>query len=358
MEMPARFVIQKYFPGFQAFPETLRVFSPRFLCFFCAMTILPCGMSACAGETHGRFRITGYLPEYRFNSLNLEQAALLTDLILFAAEPGPDGIVQMGRVSRAPWEELWSLREQHQTRLILCLGGWERSTRFSEVVQDPQKRARLVKSVTDVLMDRKLNGLDIDWEYPQSPADWKGYIRLLQQFQKAFSSRQLSLSITIAPGRDLPEDAWKAVDFIQLMSYDYGQQHSTLKQARQDIQTFLGRNIPAEKIILGVPFYGRNVSDRKAMTYARIVDRFQPAETVDEVDGIYFNNLQTIRQKTAAALEAGLGGVMIWEIGQDTANETSLLKAIADTVQTCQVRGRLPVRGELPVHDELPTGTP
>jgi len=290
-------------------------------------------MSACADAGESRFRIVGYLPEYRFHRFDAEQAALLTDLILFAAEPDADGLVVMGRVSRAPWEQLWQLREQHQTRLILCLGGWERSNHFSSVVQNAGKRERLVKSLMEILLDRKLDGLDLDWESPQSRADWEGYVQLLQQLKTALVRHRLSLSITVAPWRDLPEAAWQTVDHVQLMSYDYGQRHSTPQQAQLDIQTFIERGIPARKIVLGVPFYGRNIADRKATTYARLVDRFHPSADQDEMDGIYFNGPETIRRKTQSALETGIGGVMVWEIGQDTLDETSLLRSIVRAVE-------------------------
>ena len=54
----------------------------------------------------------------------------------------------------------------------------------------------------------------------------------------------------------------------------------------------------------------------------------------DEVAGYYFNGPDTIRKKVQAAKMMGLGGVMIWEVGQDfhPDDERSLLKAIANEV--------------------------
>ena len=65
------------------------------------------------------------------------------------------------------------------------------------------------------------------------------------------------------------------------------------------------------------------------MTYAEIVQKFHPAGEVDIAGNFYFNNIRTIIRKTKAAQQDGLGGVMIWELGQDTTNDTSLLQAIA-----------------------------
>ncbi|WP_437223497.1 glycoside hydrolase family 18 protein [Planctomicrobium sp. SH661] len=286
-----------------------------------------------AAEPASSFRIVGYLPDYRFNRVDLEHAGMLTDLILFAAEPSESGEVLMGNVANAPWGKLHSLREKHKTRLILCLGGWGKSDNFTRAVTQVKSRNRLVKSLVDVLQRHKLDGLDIDWEHPQTAEEWEGYCSLLAQLQTAFKPHGYTLSMTVAPWRTLPEKAWNAVDTVQLMSYDYGQRHSTPHQAEQDIQSFLNQKIPAGKIVLGVPFYGRNVNDRKAMTYSRIVDRFGPAADVDEVEEIYFNGPSTIRRKTNAALDSGIGGVMIWEVGQDRTGENSLLQCISETVK-------------------------
>jgi GH18 family chitinase len=47
------------------------------------------------------------------------------------------------------------------------------------------------------------------------------------------------------------------------------------------------------------------------------------------VGDIRYNGLDTIRKKTALAARKG-GGIMIWELSQDTGDATSLLKAIRE----------------------------
>jgi GH18 family chitinase len=43
----------------------------------------------------------------------------------------------------------------------------------------------------------------------------------------------------------------------------------------------------------------------------------------------YFNGAQSAQAKAKFARDTGLAGVMVWEIGQDTQDVTSLLSAIA-----------------------------
>jgi len=50
------------------------------------------------------------------------------------------------------------------------------------------------------------------------------------------------------------------------------------------------------------------------------------------VDGIYFNGIDTIQRKTCLVMQERIGGVMIWELAQDTTDETSLLLAISQAM--------------------------
>ena len=57
-----------------------------------------------------------------------------------------------------------------------------------------------------------------------------------------------------------------------------------------------------------------------------------PHPAVNEVEDIYFNGIQSVQRKTRYTYKNNFGGVMIWELGQDTVDETSLLRAIYESV--------------------------
>jgi GH18 family chitinase len=117
------------------------------------------------------------------------------------------------------------------------------------------------------------------------------------------------------------------------MAYDHEGRHSTFENARADVDALVGQGVPRSKICLGVPFYGREIAKPDAaMAYADIVRQYRPGPEVDEAGGIYFNGAGTIQRKARYAMENHLGGLMIWELGQDTNDDTSLLRAIHEIV--------------------------
>jgi GH18 family chitinase len=113
------------------------------------------------------------------------------------------------------------------------------------------------------------------------------------------------------------------------MAYDAEGRHSTYEFAESDVGRLVNQGVPAAKICLGIPLYGRGVNDRsRELGYSQIMARFKPGAEVDEMDGLYFNGISTVERKTRLALSTKLAGVMAWEIGQDADGDSSLLRAI------------------------------
>ena len=60
-------------------------------------------------------------------------------------------------------------------------------------------------------------------------------------------------------GGSLPPATYKAFDFVSIMSFDHCAgtpcEHSTYDAATKEIEFFMGRGIPMDRLVLGVPFY-------------------------------------------------------------------------------------------------------
>ena len=298
------------------------------------MTFICCDQRAYAQKTTGvgSFRVAGYLPDYRFSSLNFDAIKGLTDLIIFSAEPGPDGSLNTSRLKACPWESLLRFKTENRIRLILTIGGWERSEHFAKLAKSPKDRKAFVDAVVAFALARRLDGIDIDWEHPKDVSEEQAYAALLTDLKDAFKSHGLLLTVTIAAWQHLPAGGVAAVDGVQVMAYDHDKEHSTFDGAVKDVRTLLDAGMPAKKIILGLPFYGRDIKTRDAETYGAIAARHHPEPTVDQVGNVYFNGISTITRKVKHAVQTRLGGVMIWEIGQDAIGDNSLLNTILKTI--------------------------
>jgi GH18 family chitinase len=286
-------------------------------------------------ETAAGFRLVGYLPDYRAADFDPAAARGLTDLIVFSAQPDKDGGLNRDRLKRVPWARLREFKTRERVRLLLCVGGWGRSTHFPAVAASDETRRAFVQVAVRACLDERLDGIDLDWEHPRNGQEEAGYAALLAACREGFRPHGLVLSVTLAAWQKLPREAFGSVDAVQIMSYDHKGRHATFEAAQADVKALLAQGAPAGKLVLGLPFYGRPIAGgRDALTYRQILARYRPAPDADEVEGVFWNGPATIRRKTQFALESGLGGVMVWELGQDAAGKESLLEAIHEAVRT------------------------
>jgi GH18 family chitinase len=125
-------------------------------------------------------------------------------------------------------------------------------------------------------------------------------------------------------GQYIERIAFEQLDFLNIMAYDENDaNHSSIDYAKASIDYWHERGVPREKIILGVPFYARP----SWASYSRYVEADAENACRDQADNNYYNGMATIRSKAAYSNSISCG-VMIWELSQDTRDDTSLLRTI------------------------------
>jgi chitinase len=255
------------------------------------------------------------------------------------------------------------------------------------VAARPENRAAFVSLCIDMFVrghlapgvegGRLFDGFDVDWEYPR-PADKDNYIGLLAEFHRQIDAFHAGLKLTIATaaaldhyqGFDLKAVA-ALVDQMSVMNYDYNGpwSHKTgilapLYEIAGDplhgntvdatIQGYLRAGVPAEKLMLGIPFYaygwdgvadvnhglfqvGQPIRGDHFYSYIQSIEgnftlyRDKQSQAPWLYDGKTFwsfDDAESIRAKLGYAREHKLGGVMVWELSNDSA-DALLLKAIA-----------------------------
>ena len=91
------------------------------------------------------FLIDGYLPDYRVDTLDSSQAAGLTDLVLFSVEPRKDGSLDTGNWTAQRLAKSRAIASEVQSRLMLTIGGWNRSDGFTTMAENSLLRQRFLQ---------------------------------------------------------------------------------------------------------------------------------------------------------------------------------------------------------------------
>lgn len=264
-------------------------------------------------------------------------------------------------------------------KTMVALGGYEEgSERFSRLVSSSESRGQFIRNAIKFMEKYHLDGLDLDWEYPtqregSSSQDVPNFTAFVKELKNSFSNRYL---LTAA----VPSSEWSAsgsynisgicssLDYINLMAYDLhnagdpvtGMQAGLYGPGKNDKDTvnagvlfWINNDCPAEKINLGVPFYGKTwtlvdpnnngvgapasgpgtpgpiSAAAGSLTYFEICEKINNGWTVkfDEVrrvpyafqgdQWIGYENVQSLTEKVQYAKDHQLAGMMVWEINDD-----------------------------------------
>ena len=277
-------------------------------------------------------KVIGYLPHYRAGAIDALPYELLTDVVYFSLAPRANGSIDSSKAKPEILKKLTTLAKPKGVKVHVCVGGWRKSAGFSKMTAEPATRIAFVRNLTIFLKTHGLDGADVDWEHPKSKSEIENFQKLLIELKRAFRLHGFQLTVAVSGwGTYLKPETIPFVDRIHVMAYDQGTPHSPFAGATRDMMHWEKQGVPKSKLILGIPFYGRNAKNQ-AITYEEILRRFKPSPDSDLAGGYHFNGPATIRKKTAYAIREGYGGVMIWELGQDAKGKNSLLHAIGKKV--------------------------
>jgi len=190
--------------------------------------------------------------------------------------------------------EFVKLAHENNVLARLSVGGWTGSHYFSTAVASAANRTAFVKTVTDLVTNYTLDGIDFDWEYPGkqgigcntiSPNDTANYLLFLQELRNDPVGKNITLSAAVgiasfvdstgSPMTDVSGFA-EVLDFISIMNYDvWGSWSSTVGpnsplndtctapanqqgSAVSAVAAWTNAKFPANQIVLGVAAYGHS----------------------------------------------------------------------------------------------------
>lgn len=293
-----------------------------------------------------------------------------------------------------PNQKLSDYAHQGGCKLMVSVGGWTYSTHFPAIAASPSLRATFAHDCNSMVKLYGLDGIDIDWEYPGTATDKQNYTILLQQLRDSLDAIEpqmgRELMLTIAAGASpshISYVEWNNVmsilDFVNMMTYDfYGTWDNFTNHnaplnpvtsgaqpgfsCSEAVNNLLAQGVPADKITMGVAFYGRSQMTPGApdvyVTSTGQADNghfgadegtplyYNIMSVIDEFDYHWDNNAQvpyltgkttnsfvsyddetSIELKAAFINTKALRGAIIWEISGDYIENTVNPGTIAST---------------------------
>ena len=214
----------------------------------------------------------------------------------------------------------------------------EQASIWSNSIDIKDNRPIIINEIVSFVVDNSLDGVDVDleWQYVTS-----GYSDFVIELKSALSAKGKSMTAAL-PGTtkfdNITQEALQTFDFINIMAYDFtgpwnptaSGQHSSYNNAVESINFWKNTGVSQSKLTLGVPFYGydfSNSSNVTSFTFGQMVSTNNSYSEIDNVGMKYYNGRPTIKSKVKLASEQ-VSGIMIWELGQDSFSDYSLLKTI------------------------------
>ncbi|PJE96243.1 chitinase [Streptomyces carminius] len=305
----------------------------------------------------------------------------------YTAEQSVDGEADTwDQPLRGNFNQLLKLKETYpHIKILWSFGGWTWSGGFPDAMKDPAAFAESCHQlVNDPRWEGLFDGIDLDWEYPNAcglSCDTSGpevIEDMARAFRDRFGDQLVTAAITAdgSSGGKLDQadyaGASKYFDWYNVMTYDYfgafapqgpTAPHSPLtsydgipKQGFNSaaaIQKLKAEGVPADKLLLGIGFYGRGwtgvtqkepggtATGAAPGSYEAGIEDYKVLKSRCPANGTVagtayahcgnewwsYDTPATVAGKMDYARQQGLGGAFFWEFSGDT-SDGELITAI------------------------------
>lgn len=321
-----------------------------FVLALCQCGIVSYAQEELQNEATESFKVVGYYFEgFDYPIEQTIRFDRLTHVVYAFLIPAEDGSL-VGIDFPRKLQQLTELAHKREVKVIIGVGGWSYRDQpldpvFEKMAASEESSRRFVENVAEFVEKNGLDGVDMDWEYPdfgESSANFERLIVMLSD-RLRIDGKLLTAAVPGSPFRDrglyeaeaISDECLKRFDWVNIMAYDAdnGSGHSTYEYAESSVYYWRDvRGLAREKLVIGVPFYAKP----SWKLYRELVKDDEDNAYKDYAQGerldSYYNGIPTIAEKTRLAMNT-CSGIMIWELNMDTTDELSLLGSISETIE-------------------------
>ncbi|AOY76825.1 glycosyl hydrolase family 18 protein [Clostridium formicaceticum] len=292
------------------------------------------------------FRVVGYYSEIFDDPVDNLQFDKLTHITYAFLIPAVDGSL-IGIEKPEKLKELVKKSHENEVDVLIAVGGWSYQNlpldpTFEMIAASDETREIFIDNIISFVDEYNLDGVEIDWEYPDLGQSSQNYEKLVLGLSKKLKEKQKYLTAALngawsategpSASQAVSDKCLEEFDWINIMAYDMNnEQHSPYWFSKTSIDYWITRGLEKKKIVLGVPFYARpSWKQYRHLVLENKENAYRDYAEGEPLDS-YYNGINTIKEKTRLALK-NASGIMIFDINEDTNDELSLLKAINDTI--------------------------
>ncbi len=215
-------------------------------------------------------------------------------------------------------------------KVLISIGGASNGSTMTTAMRNA--RTNLTANIEAFVHNWNLDGADIDWEAPANASDGTLFNSLVQTLYTDLHPQGKLVTAALDTGdwfgMYIPGTAFAYLDLLNIMAYDSGGDY----YFSSGLTYWTGRGVPKIKLMMGVGFFGNPASGSGGeKAYKDIVAADTNAPYADSSQGYKYNGIPSMVAKTQVA-KSNAGGIMIWELSQDTTGGTSLMNAIYNTM--------------------------
>ncbi len=313
-----------------------------------------------AQEQNNKY-IVGYLPDWSYEYYKNMDFSDLTHINIAFCNPDTSGNLSC-YIPDSEMKKIVDTAHANGVKVLASLGGAGGSGNYPVLVRDDKTREEFSEKIIDFCEKHNLDGIDLDIEGEVEASFWNYYDQWCSYLRKRCDDKGYLLTTASARwiARKVSDTAFTYFDFINVMAYD--NDGSKVSHAGYDFSIEMldyfnvTRGIEKERLVLGVPFYGRgynadgSLSWSSYVAFSELVEQDTENYNRDEYNGVAYNGAETIKKKCDLADD--YAGIMIWEVTQDASGEYSLLDLIKKELSAEEfVKGDVNLDGKTDVSD-------
>ena len=290
-------------------------------------------------STSASYRIVGYEPDWvADHPIPYEKLSHLNYAFLTVNR---DGSINQGSLNTTRMQNIITDAHKANVKVLISVGG-AANLQLGEAATEA--RAKLIANIEAFAAQYGFDGIDMDWEGPFNATEGAAYLELVKTLYADLHPKGKLVTTALDTGgwfgANIPSESFAFLDFVNIMAYDGPnlENHSPFGFAKAGLEYWVSRGLAKSKAVIGVPFYGYDASGQKGgrtRAYKDLVLSDSGASGKDSSNGFGYNGIETIKQKAQFAKDSA-GGIMVWELSQDTGDGTSLMTAISGVLPVTQ----------------------